>query len=45
MGVENGKTYERHVFCDPNKIRRIYFPSLGNAVVMEVGGLSSRIGV
>ena len=43
MGVENGKTYERHVFCDPHKIRRIYFSSLSNAVVMEVGGLLSRI--
>ena len=45
MGVENGKTYERHVFCDPHKIGRVYFPSPGNAVVLEVGGLLSRIGV
>lgn len=45
MGVENGKTYERHVFYDPHKIGRVYFPSPGNAVVLEVGGLLSRIGV
>ena len=45
MGVENGKIYERHVFCNPHKIRRIYFPSLDNAVVMEVGVLLSRIEV
>jgi hypothetical protein len=45
MGVENGKIYERHVFCNPHKIRRIYFPSLDNAVGMEVGGLLSRIEV